>query len=115
MKVEKSKKELREKYKDRKVVGGVYLIRNSENSRILICSTADLQSSINRFEFAKKTGSCVDLKLQGDWSKCRGASFNFEVLEELNREETQTANEFMDDILVLKNLWMDKLSDQDMY
>lgn len=111
----KSKKELQAQYKEREVVGGVYIIRNTLNNKILLKAEANLQGSKNRFEFSQKTGSCVDMKLQNDWNKDGGEHFVFEVLEELKKGETQTSKEFKADIDVLKEIWLDKLSDRDLY
>jgi len=75
----------------------------------LDCAT-DLQGRINRFEFSRKTGSCVDLKLQKDWVTFGKEKFVFEVLEELEKGETQSMNEFKEDIEILKLMWVDKLA-----
>lgn len=111
----KSKKELQAQYKEREIIGGVYIIKNTLNNKMLLKADTNLQGSRNRFEFSQKTGSCVDMKLQGDWSKGGGGQFVFEVLEELEKSETQTAEEFKIDISILKDIWLDKLSDRNLY
>ena len=115
MKDNKSKKELRFQYKERDITGGVCAIINTMNNKMLLEATTDLQGSKNRFEFSQKTGSCIHLKLQNDWNKQGGEQFVFEVLEELRKGDTQTAKEFKADIDVLKELWLDKLSNKDLY
>jgi hypothetical protein len=55
------------------------------------------------------------MKLQKDWSKQGGEQFVFEVLEELKKGETQTAEEFTADIGILKEMWLEKLSDREFY
>lgn len=115
MKDNKTKKELQAQYKEREVIGGVYLIKNTLNDKILLVSTTDLYGSKNRFEFSQKTGSCVDLKLQNDWNEQSGSGFVFEALEELKKDKAQTADEFKADISVLKEMWLDKLSDREFY
>ncbi|MCL2336211.1 MAG: GIY-YIG nuclease family protein [Firmicutes bacterium] len=112
---QKTKKELQAQYKEREIIGGVYAIRNTLNNKMLLLAATDLQGSKNRFEFARKTGSCVDLKLQKDWTKQGAGSFAFEVLEELKKGAAQTAKEFKADIDVLKEIWLDKLSDRELY
>ena len=74
-----------------------------------------MQSAKNRFEFSRTTGSCVDLKLQSDWDRQGGGQFSFKVLEELEKGETQTEDNFKADIEILKEIWHDKLSDRDLY
>lgn len=111
----KSKKELKVQYKEREIVGGVYMIKNTLNGRILLKADTDLRGSKNRYDFSQKTGSCVDMILQADWNKEGGGIFVFEVLEELKKGETQTAHEFETDVNFLKEIWLDKLSDRDFY
>lgn len=111
----KSKNELKAQYKERERIGGVYMIKNTLTGRILLRADTDLQGSKNRFEFSQKTGSCVDRMLQSDWNKEGGRIFVLEVLEELKKVETQTAEEFETDINFLKDIWLDKLSGSDFY
>ena len=115
MKDSKTKKELMAQYKKREIIGGVYAIRNTLNDKLLFGAATDLQSSKNRFMFSQKTGSCIDLKLQTDWNKQGSEQFVFEVFEELKKDETQTEKEFSADIELLKEMWLDKLSDRVFY
>ena len=115
MKNSNTKKELQVQYKERKIIGGVYIIRNTLNNKLLLGATGDLQSSKNRFDFEQKTGSCVDMKLQKDWAAQGSSSFTFEVLEELEKGETQTQTEFKADIDLLKEIWIEKLSNENLY
>ena len=115
MKNSSTKKELQAQYKERKIIGGVYIIKNTLNNKLLLDATVNLQSSKNRFDFAQKTGSCVDVKLQKDWDVQEGREFTFEVLEELAKGETQTPAEFKADIALLKKLWNEKLSKETFY
>jgi len=109
------KKELQSLYKERKAVGGVYLIRNIQNKKIFLDATLNLQGIKNRFEFAQKTGSCVYTKLQKDWSEQGGGQFAFESLEELVKSDSQTQTEFKSDVELLKEIWREKLSDEEFY
>jgi hypothetical protein len=109
------KKELQSQYKEREIVGGVFLIRNTANQKLLLDSSMDLQGSKNRFEFSRNTGSCVYLKLQKDWSEQGSSQFVFETLEELRKGETQTPAEFKADVALLKEMWQEKLSTQELY
>ena len=104
-----------QRYKERKKLGGVYAIKNTIKDKMLLEATADLSSSKNRFEFAKKTGSCVDLKLKKDWDEQRGAGFVFEVLEELEKGDAQTDAQFSADVKLLKELWVEKMADKLIY
>jgi hypothetical protein len=108
-----AKKRLLSAYRERKVVGGVFAIRNTDHGKRLIDSTVDLHGSRNRFDFMKKTGSCYHLKLRGEWSG--NPPFVFEVLEELEKGETQTDSEFAEDVKALRELWLEKLRDERFY
>ena len=110
-----TKKELIAQYKEREIIGGVFVIRNTLTDRILLSATTDLHGSRNRFAFAQQTGSCIDMKLQGDWKKQGAGQFVFEVLEDLKKGDTQTAKEFGADIEVLKGMWLENLSGRDFY
>ena len=110
-----TKKELASQYKEREVVGGVCVIRNNKNNKILLETATDLQGSRNRFEFAKKTGSCVNLKLQRDWDEHGAPSFTFEVLEEIKKTDAQNSKEFKADVEALKEMWLEKLTDEVFY
>ena len=115
MKNDKTKKELREQYSSREIVGGVYAIKNTLNNKTLLLATTDLQGSRNRFSFAQKTGSCIDMKLQSDWNKQGGGQFAFEVLEELKKGDTQTAEGFKADVDLLREMWLENLSGAELY
>ena len=109
------RKELQSQYKEREIVGGVYLVRNKLSNKLLLDAAADIQASKNRFEFSQKTGSCVYVKLQKDWLELGSSQFAFEVLEELKKSDTQTLAEFKADVELLKEMWREKLSGEDFY
>ena len=115
MKNDASRKELAEQYKNRKKVGGVYAVRNTQKNRLLLESTVDLHGIRSRFDFAQKTNSCVDMKLQKDWSEQNGDWFVLEVLEELEKGESQTDDGFKADIKLLRELWLEKLAGESLY
>ena len=102
----KTKKEILAQYKEREIIGGIYVIKNTLNNKIFLDSSADLKGSQNRFDFAQKTGVCVHIKLQNDWNKQGGGQFIFEILEELKKNETQTADEFKAYINILKDFYI---------
>ncbi|SKC72104.1 GIY-YIG nuclease family protein [Maledivibacter halophilus] len=112
------KKDRKEKivaYKERKIVGGVFIIKNIINGKMLILTSTDLYGCKNRFEFSQKTGSCVYMKLQSDWKKLGGEAFTFEILEKLEKKDTQTPKEFKEDIKVLEEIWLEKLGSHKLY
>jgi hypothetical protein len=115
LKDKQSKKALKEKYMEREIIGGVYAIKNTLNNKLFLDATTDITGMKNRFEFSQKTGSCIHVKLQSDWSRQGGGQFVFEVLEELIKGSTQTSEGFKDDVNFLKDIWLEKLSGADLY
>ena len=115
MKDTSTKKELQSQYKEREITGGVYIIRNTIKNKILCEIAVEMNNTRNRFEFSRKTGSCVSMKLQKDWTEQGSNQFVFEVLEELKKGDTQTDAEFKADLELLKEMWLEKLSGEEMY
>ena len=107
------KKEILGQYKEREIIGGIYIIRNTVNNKLLLEAATDLQSIKNRFEFAQTTGSCVYSKLRKDWSEHGSEAFFLEVVEELKRGSTQKDAEFKADVDFLKEIWFEKLSNSE--
>jgi hypothetical protein len=105
-----TRKQLIAAYKERsrKNTGGVYIIRNTQNGKLLLEIASDIAAAENRFSFAQKTGSCINMKLAKDWAIYGGGAFTFEIAETINRNEDQTPMEFREDLNVLKKMWAEK-------
>lgn len=110
-----NKKELIAAYKERKVKGGVYAIKNTVTGKVLLLCATDIQGCKNRFDFSQNTGGCVNMKLTEDWNKYGGKSFVFELLEEVEMSPTQTQKEFSEDIKLLYEIWLEKLNSVELY
>jgi hypothetical protein len=93
---------LSKSYKERRMVGGVYLIRNTRNGRYILGHALDLASARNRFQFAVSTNAAVDMRVRTDWAACGPDAFAFEVLEEQGQDQTRA--QFTDDLVVLEDL-----------
>lgn len=107
-----SKKALKAQYKNRAVIGGAFLIRcDAAGEAWLRCST-DFRGDQNRFSFSVSTDMCPEPCMANAWKRHGAAAFSFEVLETLEKKETQTDREFSDDIAVLRGLWAEKLKEQ---
>lgn len=82
-----SKKEERKQivadYNDRKIIGGIYQIKNNVSNKFLFSSAVNLDSPKNAFDFATKTKTCIKPQLQSDFNAYGAESFSFETLEEL--------------------------------
>lgn len=102
-----SKKEIKEQYKNRVVAGGVYCIKCGGSGRKWIKSSPDLAGQINKFEFFVSTNSCPEPAMSSDWKQYGADTFSIEILEKLEKSETQTDKEFADDIRVLYDMWIE--------
>lgn len=109
------KKKIITSYKERVIIGGIYAVKNIKTGKMLLEGTQDLAGSRNRFEFSKRTGSAVSFTIQKDWKAYGADCFIFEVLEELKKGDTQTPQEFAEDIKTLKELWKEKFTCEQLY
>lgn len=101
-----SRKALKEQYKNRPLIGGIYGVRC--NTNLCIRATADMQGSKNRFAFLISINSCPETSMMDAWNQYGSSAFSFEILEEIQKKETQTELEFLDDINTLLELWNEK-------
>jgi len=99
------KKELKDAYKSRKVVGGICSIRCSGSQNVKVQATTDIEGSRNRFNFAVLTDTCPDPSMREDWLKYGSKSFSFSVLEEIKKSDSQTDEEFSKDIEALYDIY----------
>ncbi len=100
-----SRKAIRNEYKERKQLGGVYRITNTLSGQYLLGYAANLNSVQNRFQFSITTGSAPHPKLQKDWQELGPQTFTLEILEELEQQPGQSQAEFLDDLKTLEQLW----------
>ncbi len=110
-----NRKELRSAYKELKDTGGICAIRNTANGKTLILPVNNIRAYKSRFEFSQATGSCVEDKLLTDWEQFGARHFVLEVLEELEKMEEQTPKDFRNDLITLKDIWLEKFAPDQMY
>ena len=105
------RKELKNKYKSRVEIGGIFAIKNTVLNKWYVDKTTDLAAAKNRFDFMGDSY----IKIANDFKAQNGAGFVFETLEELQKGETQSDREFQDDLSLLKTMWLEKLTGQELY
>ena len=114
--MEKQKrKELIADYKNLPEIGGIYAIKNTKTGKSLVLNTNNLKKSKNRFEFSQKMNLCQNFQIKEDFKKFGPDAFIFEELETLTKKETQTAQEYKEDIETLYEIWLEKFKPEDLY
>ncbi len=103
-----NRKELKNLYKSRPIIGGVYCITCGGTGRVWIKSARDMRSQINKFDFSVSNASCPEPGMHTEWVQYGIKSFSFTVLEELEKGPTQTDAEFTEDLAALLELWLEK-------
>ena len=98
------------KYKNTPRPRGVFQIRNKVNGKMLIGSSVDLPAILNRFKAELKTGSCRNKVLQKEWDQFGPEAFEFLEFELLEPAHDNPACNPADDIRILEELWLEKLS-----
>ena len=106
---------MQQEYKERKITGGVYLFRNAVTGKALIQSTSSIEKAKSLLEFSKSTGSCIHPILAKDWTTYGSEVFSLEILETLDKKDTQTNEEFREDIMALEDLWREKIGRDKLY
>ncbi len=83
----KSKKQLKEEYKQMKFPMGVFQIKSMGNNKVLIDNSLDMVSKWKRHKMELKFGSHRNKNFQKDWNQSGEDNFIFEVLSELRESE----------------------------
>lgn len=83
-------------YKERKAVIGIYLVRCLTSGEAWIGQSPNLDTVQNRIWFALRLGSSPHASLQKAWHEHGADNFTFEVVEQLDDEESLY---FRDDLL----------------
>ena len=81
----KSRKELREEYKQRKYRMGVFQIKNLINNKIYVGSSQDLDAIWHAQKLQLNVGIHSNDDLQKDWKESGPDNFTFEILEMLKQ------------------------------
>ena len=110
-----SKKALKAQYKNRTVIGGVFIIRCAADDAAWLRSTTDIQGSKNRFTFSVSTHFCPEICMAKAWKQHGASAFSLEILEEIKKKEEQTDREFSDDVAILLQMWCEKLQMEEVF
>lgn len=111
-----NKKEIKQAYKERDVIGGIYGIRCNANQKVLVLATQNLLAQKNKFQFFLTTSQTIDQVELSDDVKLYGLSrFEFLVYEEVTKQPEQTTNEFKSDLDALKDIYIEQIGKENIY
>jgi len=102
------KAQIRE-YKETAQPMGIYRVRNTANGKSLVGSSVNLPAILNRHRAQLKMGLHSNRALQEDWNQLGAEVFEFETLDLLKPPE-QPGYDPSDDLRVLEEMWLEKLS-----
>jgi hypothetical protein len=104
----KTRKELKEEYKNMKFCMGVFQIKNNKNGKIFIGSSLDLKAIWHAQKFQLDIGMHRNADLQKDWKEFGAEQFSYEILEELPGSDNETINYAKEvkvlEVMVIENL-----------
>ncbi|MBN2184917.1 MAG: GIY-YIG nuclease family protein [Candidatus Krumholzibacteriota bacterium] len=104
----KSRKEIKREYKERKGSAGVFQVKNTENGKVLLGSSLNLEGPLNAHQFMLTTGSHRNKELQKDWNEYGPDKFVFEVLEVVEVKDAPGFN-LSDELTLLEQIWIERL------
>jgi len=104
----KTKKELKEIYKQMKFPIGVFQIKNIINNKIFLGSSVNLDAVWNSYKFQLNLGTYPNAELQAEWQKFGEHNFVFEVIYEIEQDDKPNRN-YKKEAEELKELYIEEL------
>ena len=105
----RSRKEIHRAYKEHVKPGGIFMVKNTANGKVLLGSSLNLEGPLNRHRFMLKIGSHTNKALQKDWDEFGPDNFVFEILEEVKMEQDNPNFDLQDELTLLEEIWLEKL------
>jgi hypothetical protein len=111
------RKELSAQYKQAHPEAGVYILRNSQNGKLLLGSTLNLASMRSKLEFARSTNSpgALDHRLRKDIEAFGVEAFTLEILETLQPAPEMTPAEIRQELATLEQLHRENFDPTELY
>ncbi|MDD2373338.1 MAG: GIY-YIG nuclease family protein [Syntrophomonadaceae bacterium] len=104
------KKELQAQYKLMKSDMGIFAVINKSNAKYFLETTPDLKGRINSTKFKLNAGGHYNKELQKDWQELGENAFEIKILEQIEYEEDESKTDYLEDLELLKMIWLEKLS-----
>jgi len=105
----KTRKEIKEEYKQMKFAMGVFQVKNISNDKILIDNSADMISKWNRHKTELRFGNHRNRELQNDWNEKGEDNFVFEILSELKHDDKKEIN-YPKELKLLQQMVIDEMN-----
>jgi group I intron endonuclease len=104
----KTRKEMREEYKQMKFKMGVFQIRNKINGKIFIGSSLDLKAIWHALKLQLDFGMHQNSGLQNDWNEFGADNFVYEILEEIKQNDEKPLD-YNKEIKTLEDMIIEEL------
>ncbi|MCB0171181.1 MAG: GIY-YIG nuclease family protein [Anaerolineae bacterium] len=104
----KSKKDIKREYKEREKQAGVFQVKNTENGKVLLGSSLNLDGPLNAHKFMLTVGSHRNKVLQQEWNEYGPDAFVFEILEVVKVKDDPNFN-LSDELTLLEQIWLEEL------
>lgn len=102
------RRELRRTFEDRPRSMGVFRLRNVQDGRFLLGSSADLPAMWNRLRFQLEAGRHPNAALQHDWQSLGAGAFVFETVDSLTPSQAPGWTPEAD-LAALEAMWREQL------
>ncbi|MEI7595005.1 MAG: GIY-YIG nuclease family protein [Bacteroidota bacterium] len=104
----KTRKELKEEYKQIKYKMGVFQIRNKTNGKIYISSSADLDAIWHAERLQLNMGIHQNAALQKDWKMLGSDHFEYEIID-IYKPKDNPSTDYTKDIKTLEKMFIEEL------
>ncbi|MEI8203304.1 MAG: GIY-YIG nuclease family protein [Bacteroidota bacterium] len=104
----KTRKELKEEYKQMKYQMGVFQIRNTLNGKVFVSSSLDLKAIWHQQKLQLNFGNHSNEALQKDWTALGAENFVYEILDEVKEIEGKEIN-YAKEVKALEEMMKDEL------
>ena len=104
----KTRKELKEEYKQMKFQIGVFQIKNKLNGKSFVGSSLDLKAIWNAQRFQLNYGMHQNSELQKDWKELGADNFVYEIIDEIKQND-ENAVDYRKEVKILETMIVEEL------
>ena len=104
----KTRKEMKEEYKQMNFQMGVFSIKNNVNQKIYVGSSLDLVAIWHAQKLQLNIGMHQNAELQSDWKKYGAENFSYQIVEEIIKSDNPNID-YSKEVKILEELIIDEL------